>query len=120
MTIVEGSLLAATMVCIVANTFEVGAKSVKAEFMMKNSAEVGLAPKWIPYLAVLEGAGVVGLVLGLFGMRSLGLAAAVGLVGFFVVAVGVHIRTRVVHNVAFPVTFLVLAGAAVGYFASVG
>ncbi|PRC52394.1 transmembrane invasion protein, partial [Mycobacterium sp. ITM-2017-0098] len=31
--------------------------------------------------------------------------------------VAVHVRTRVLHNLAFPLTFLVLAVAALAYFA---
>ncbi|MFC7546134.1 DoxX family protein [Plantactinospora sp. GCM10030261] len=118
MTVVyEALLLAVTVVCALANAAEVVAKAVRAPFVMRNSAEVGLAPRWIPYLAVVEGAGVAGLTLGLLGLPLIGLAAAIGLVLFFVGAVGAHIRARVFHNIAFPAAFLVLAVAAVGYFA---
>ncbi|MEU6644399.1 DoxX family protein [Saccharomonospora sp. NPDC046836] len=117
MAVVEGGLLVATIVCILANGFEVAAKAFKARFVLENSAEVGLAARWIPVLAVLEGAGVSGLVLGLFGLHSIGLAAATGLVVFFVGAVTVHVRARVLHNIAFPALFLVLAVAAFAHFA---
>lgn len=115
----EAGLFFATVACVVANAFEVGAKVVGADFVVRNSAEVGLSRKWIPYLAVIEGAGVAGLLIGFFLLPVVGLAAAVGLVGFFVSAVAAHIRARVLHNIAFPLTFLVLAAAAVGYFAGV-
>lgn len=115
--VVEIVLLTATVVCVLANAAEVVAKAVRARFVRQNSAEVGVAPKWIPYLAVIEGAGVVGLVAGLFGRESIGLAAAVGLVLFFVGAVAAHVRARVFHNIAFPAGFLVLALAATAYFA---
>lgn len=115
----EGILLATTIACVAANAVEVVAKVVRARFMVRNAAEVGVAPKWIPYLAVAEGAGVIGLVAGLSGLRVLGLTAAVGLVVFFVGAVGVHIRARVFHNIAFPGLFLALALAAVAHFAQV-
>ncbi|WP_343050454.1 DoxX family protein [Saccharopolyspora hordei] len=45
-------------------------------------------------LATLKAAGAVGLVAGLRGARSLGTAAAVGLVLFSVGAVVAHVRTR--------------------------
>ncbi|TLW92299.1 DoxX family protein [Saccharomonospora piscinae] len=115
--VVETGLLVATVLCVVANAFEVTAKLFKARFVLENSAEVGLAPRWIPHLALLEGAGVVGLVIGLLGVRPLGLAAAAGLVAFFVGAVAVHIRARVLHNIAFPGLFLALAVAALAHFA---
>lgn len=114
---IEIALLAATVGCVLANAGEVVAKAVRAQFVVQNSAEVGVAPKWIPYLAVIEGAGTAGLVAGLLGAESVGLAAAVGLVLYFVGAVAAHIRARVFHNIAFPGGFLVLALAATAFFA---
>ncbi|WP_033257857.1 MULTISPECIES: DoxX family protein [Kitasatospora] len=111
-----GALLVATVCCVLANGFEVVAKLLRAEFVVRNSAEVGLAPRWLPWLALLEGAGTVGVAAGLFGPARLGLAAAVGLLLFFVGAVGAHVRARVFHNLAFPLAFLLLAAAAVRYF----
>lgn len=113
----EVALLVVTICCVLANAAEVAGKAVRAQFVLQNAAEVGLQPRWLPYLAVLEGAGVVGLVAGLFGLRAVGLAAAVGLVLFFVGAVAVHIRAGVLHNIAFPAAFLASAVAAAGYFA---
>lgn len=117
MAVLETGLLVATVGCVLANSFEVGAKAVRAEFVLRNCAEVGVARRWIPHLAVLEGAGVAGLVLGLLGLPLLGLTAAAGLVLFFVGAVIVHIRARVFHNIAFPLAFLGLAVAAAAHFA---
>jgi hypothetical protein len=109
-------LLAATLACVAANAFEVLAKLTRARFVVQNAAEVGVGERWIPYLATLEGAGVAGLVAGLLGVPLLGLAAAIGLVLFFVGAVGAHVRARVFHNIAFPAVFLGLAVAALGHF----
>lgn len=112
----QTGLLVATFVCVAINAFEVAAKAVRARFVVQNSTEVGVGPRWIPYLAILEGAGVAGLVAGLLGWPRLGLAAAIGLTLFFVGAVGAHIRAKVFHNIAFPAVFLALAVAATGYF----
>ncbi|SHT81360.1 DoxX family protein [Mycobacteroides abscessus] len=117
MSILETGLLITTVLCIAANGFEVAAKAVKAQFVVQNSGEVGLAPRWLPYLAVIEGAGVVGLVIGFAGVRQIGLAAAIGLVAFFIGAVGAHIRSNVLHNIVFPGVFLALALGSVAYFA---
>lgn len=114
--VVEGGLLAATVGCVVANVFEVVAKITRARFVMRNSAEVGISAKWIPGLALIEGAGVAGILLGLIGFPRLGLAAAGGLVAFFLCAVAVHLHARVLHNIAFPGVFLLLAAAAAGHF----
>jgi DoxX-like protein len=83
----------------------------RADFVMANSAEVGVAASALPVLAALKLAGAAGLVLGLFGIRPLAVAAAIGLVAFFVGAVVVHIRARVFYNVAFPCAYLAMAVA---------
>lgn len=114
--VAQAVLSAVTVCCVLANAFEVGAKALRARFVVQNATEVGLAPRWIPALAVLEGAGTAGVLAGLCGLRQLGLAAAVGLVLFFVCAVLAHLRARVLHNLAFPLVFLLLAAAAVARF----
>ncbi|MDC3724403.1 DoxX family protein [Rhodococcus sp. Rp3] len=108
--------LAGTVACVVANTFIVAADLGRARFVLANSAEVGLRPDTLPYLAVLKGAGVFGLMAGLAGIPLLGLAASVGLVLFYLCAVGAHVRASVFHNIAFPVFFLALALSAAVYF----
>lgn len=112
------ALAAATAMCAVANAGVAVADLARAPFVLANSAEVGVAPRWIPYLASLKMAGAVGLLLGLLAEPWLGLPAASGLVVFFVGAVAVHIRTKVLHNIAFPAAFLLLAVGALVYFAA--
>ncbi|MGY0058764.1 DoxX family protein [Streptomyces sp. LZ34] len=101
-----------TVVAIVANAGIAATDLAKAEFVLANSAEVGVPRAWIPWLAALKAAGAAGLLLGLLGVRFIGVAAAAGLVLFFVGAVGAHVRLRVFHNIAFPVGYLGLAVAA--------
>lgn len=103
--------LAVTLVTILANAGIAAADLMGARFVLANSAEVGVPRSWIPSLAALKAAGAGGLLLGLMGLHPLGLAAALGLVLFFVGAVGVHVRRRVFHNIAFPAAYLALAGA---------
>ncbi|HEX3811701.1 MAG TPA: DoxX family protein [Mycobacteriales bacterium] len=98
-----------TVVAIVLNAGVAAADFAGAKFVLANSAEVGLAPKWLPALAALKTAGAIGLLLGLLGSRPLGIAAAVGLVLFFIGAVSAHIRARVFYNIAFPGASLLLA-----------
>jgi hypothetical protein len=112
-------LLAGTIACIAANAFEVGAKVMRADFVVQNATEVGVRRDRLSHLAMIEGAGVVGLLAGFVGLPLLGVAAATGLVAFFVIAVAAHIRTRVLHNIGFPLAFLGLAAVALGYFARV-
>lgn len=100
-----------TVVTIAVNAWAALADFSRARFVLANSAELGIPRSWIPPLATLKAAGAAGLLLGLLGVRFIGVAAAIGLVLFFVGAVVVHVRARVFHNIAFPGGFLVLAVA---------
>jgi DoxX-like family len=101
--------LAVVAVTVLANAAVVVADLVRAPFVLQNSAEVGVPPSWLPLLASLKAAGAVGLVLGTVVSRPLAVAAATGLVAFFVGAVAAHVRARVFHNIAFPGAYLALA-----------
>ncbi|SEG90012.1 DoxX-like family protein [Thermomonospora echinospora] len=98
-----------TIATIAANAAIAVADLAGARFVLANSAEVGLPRSWIPPLGWLKAAGAAGLTLGLLGLRPLGIAAAAGLVLFFLGAVIAHIRARVFHNIAFPGAYLALA-----------
>lgn len=82
---------------------------VPAGFVLANSARVGVPRSWLPTLAVLKFAGAGGLAVGLLGLRGIGIAAAVGLVLYFVGAVAAHVRARVFDNIAFPGGYLALS-----------
>ncbi|MFF0572673.1 DoxX family protein [Streptosporangium saharense] len=111
------ALVTVTVACVAANAFIVAADLFRAGFVLANSAEVGLRPELLPCLAALKGAGALGLVVGLAGITPLGLAAAIGLVLFYLVAVGAHLRASVLHTIAFPLLFLALAAGATAHFA---
>ncbi|MGW3343927.1 DoxX family protein [Nonomuraea rubra] len=106
--------LAVTLATIAVNAWAVWADVVRARFVLANSSELGIAESWLPLLAALKAAGAAGLVLGLLGVRFLGLAAAAGLVVFFAGAVVVHVRARVFHNFAYPAAFLALSAGSLG------
>ncbi|SOJ55719.1 hypothetical protein MSIMFB_03200 [Mycobacterium simulans] len=82
---------------------------IPAEFVLANSARVGVPRSWLPTLAVLKLAGAGGLIVGLLGLSGIGIAAATGLVLYFVGAVVFHVRARVFSNIAFPGGYLVLS-----------
>ncbi|MHA6761923.1 DoxX family protein [Streptacidiphilus sp. PAMC 29251] len=103
--------LVVTVVTIAANAGIAVVDLSGAAFVLANSDEVSVPRSWIPWLASLKLAGAVGLLLGLVGVRSIGIAAAIGLVLFFIGAVATHLRTRVLHNIAFPGGYLALAVA---------
>ena len=83
----------------------VGAESVKLV-----ADKVRVSRRWmIPFGTVLA-AGGVGLVIG-FALPPLGTAAAIGLVVYFICALGAHVRVRD-PQVGGAVSFLLLAVAA--------
>lgn len=100
-----------TVVTILVNAGIVVADLAKADFVVANSAEVGVPRSWLPPLAALKAAGAGGLLLGLLGVPAIGIAAATGLVAFYLGAVITHVRARVFYNIAFPGAFLALAAA---------
>lgn len=84
---------------------------IPAGFVLANSAEVGVPRSWLPALGTVKLAGAAGLVVGLLGLPALGIAAATGLVLFFVGAVVTHLKARVLYNIAFPGAYLGLSAA---------
>jgi hypothetical protein len=100
------------IVTIIANAFVAGADFVRAQFVLNNSAAVGVPTSWLTPLGLLKAAGAVGLLLGLLGVPLIDTVAAGGLVLFFAGAVITHFRAGDYSaSVAFPGAYLVLAGA---------
>ncbi|MGB3475764.1 MAG: DoxX family protein [Mycobacterium sp.] len=84
---------------------------IPAQFVVANSARVGVPRSWLPLLGGLKLAGGAGLLVGLAGVPLLGVAAAAGLVAYFIGAVVTHIRAGVLSNIGFPAVYLALATA---------
>jgi hypothetical protein len=94
---------------VLANAGIAAADLAKAPFVLANSARVGVPPRLLPVLALLKAAGAAGLLLGLLGVRPLGIAAGVGLVLFYVGATAAHVRARALRTIVFPGLYLALA-----------
>jgi hypothetical protein len=107
----NAAYLIVAAVTIAANAWATGADLVPASFVVATMTEVGVPRSWLVPLGIIKGAGVAGLLIGLLGVRPLGIAAALGLVLFFTGALAAHIRARVFHNIAVPGTFFALAAA---------
>lgn len=84
---------------------------IPAQFVLANSARVGVPRSWLPLLGGLKLAGGAGLLVGLAGAPLLGVAAAAGLVAYFVGAVVTHVRAGVLSNIGFPAAYLLLSTA---------
>jgi hypothetical protein len=101
-----------TLIAIAANAFMAAADFARAQFVVDNSASVGVPVSWLTPLGLLKAAGAAGLLLGLLGVPVIGTAAAAGLTLFFVGAVGTHVRARDRSaSVGFPLGYLLLAVA---------
>ncbi|MFY1573864.1 DoxX family protein [Verrucosispora sp. WMMD703] len=74
----SNAYLAVTALTIAANVAIGVADLRRAEFVLHNSARVGVAPSLLPLLAALKIAGAAGLIAGLLGVRPLGAAVATG------------------------------------------
>lgn len=105
------ALVVITLITAAATAAIAIADFVPARFVLSNSAEVGVPPSWLPALGATKLAGAAGIVVGLLGPWQLGIAAAAGLVAFFVGAVATHLRARVLYNIAFPGAYLCLSAA---------
>ncbi|MQM25835.1 DoxX family protein [Glycomyces albidus] len=105
------ALVVVTGLAIAANAVESVANFAGAAWVKQNSRAVGVPDSWLPFLGFVKGAAAVGLAVGLF-WRPLGIAAAAGLVVFFVIATVLHVQRRVFHNFAGPLLFLAVSVAA--------
>ena len=84
---------------------------IPAGFVLANSAKVHVPRSWLPMLGSLKLAGAIGLLVGVVGLPAIGIAAASGLVLFFIGAVIAHLRAGVFYNIAFPGAYLGLSAA---------
>jgi hypothetical protein len=114
----HSAYLAVTLVTVIITAGIAVADFVPAKFVLANSAEVGVPRSWLPALGAAKLAGAIGLVVGLLGLPWLGIAAATGLVLFFVGAVLTHLRARVLYNIAFPAAYLCLSAASLALMAA--
>lgn len=86
------------------------AKLTRDEKIVTGMTGIGVRTKWFPHLAALLLVGAVGLLVGI-AVAPLGIAAAIGLILYFVVALVAHLRAKDMA-VAPPLMFLALAVAA--------
>jgi uncharacterized membrane protein YphA (DoxX/SURF4 family) len=86
------------------------AKLTKNPKVLENLTKVKVPMSWLPPLAAAEIAGGVGLLVGL-AVPAIGIAAAIGLIAYFVGAVVTHIKAGD-KDLAPPTVFALLAVAA--------
>jgi hypothetical protein len=86
------------------------AKLTRDERVVTGLTGIGVPLKWFPFLAACEVAGAVGLLVGI-AYAPLGIAAAVGVILYFVGAMITHLRARDKAIIP-PLVLLALAVAA--------
>ncbi|QBS40569.1 DoxX family protein [Nocardia sp. CS682] len=80
------------------------------QFVVEPLEQYGVPRAWWNWLAMAKSAGALGLIVGFF-VPVIGVAAAVGLILYFVGASATAIRARSYQTAVFPVLYLVPAAA---------
>jgi hypothetical protein len=89
------------------------AKLVRNERAVQTfTGKLGVPLGLYPFMAACEIAAAAGLIIGLW-YGPLGIAAAVGLVLYFIGAIGAHLRKRDFKGLPSPTVILIVAAAAV-------
>jgi hypothetical protein len=102
--------LVVTALASVANTFSATLDFVRYQKILLAMARAGVPESWLTTLGVLKAAGALGLLVGIV-VPSVGIAAASGLILFFVAAIITHLRVRD-DSFGLAAVFLLLAVAA--------
>lgn len=107
----DTAYLVVTLLAIAANAFSGIAALLHFKPIRPGMAKAGVPESWLTFpIGTLKTAGALGLLIGLFGMPLLGIAAAIGLTLFFVCAVYTHIYAKDYSpQFGLAIGFLVLA-----------
>jgi hypothetical protein len=70
-----------------------GAKLTRQEQVVTTLTGIGVPLEWFPQLAAVEIAGAIGLLAGLF-VPAIGVAAAIGVILYYIGAVSFHVRAH--------------------------
>jgi hypothetical protein len=99
-----------TILTAIANAFSATLDFVRYQKILIAMAKAGVPESWLTTLGILKAAGAIGLLVGI-GAPPIGIAAAVGLILFFVAAIITHLRVRD-YSFGLAAVFLLLAVAA--------
>jgi hypothetical protein len=100
--------VAVTILAAAANAAAAAFDFARSQLVIGNMATLGIPQAWLFPLGALKAAGALGLLAGI-GVPLLGVAAAAGLVLFFVGAVITHVHAGEYRSISYPGTFLLLA-----------
>lgn len=97
-----------TIFAAAANTYAAIVDFRRPQWVLDNMTRWGGSHSWLFPLGSLKATGALGLLVGM-GVRPIGVAAAIGLVLFFVGAITVVMRARWYSHLPWPATYLLLA-----------
>jgi hypothetical protein len=108
--------LIVTLLAIAANAFSGVAALAHFKPIIPGMVKAGVPESWLTFpIGTLKTAGAVGLLIGLIGAPLIGIAAAIGLILFFVCAIYTHVRASDYSpQFGLAIGFLLLAVAALG------
>jgi hypothetical protein len=107
---VHNAYLIVTVLAAIANAFTAALDFVRYREVLIAMAKADVSESWLTTLGILKAAGAIGLLVGI-GVPAVGIAAASGLILFFVAAIITHMRARD-HSYGLAAMFLLLAVAA--------
>jgi hypothetical protein len=99
-----------TVLAAIANAFSATLDFARYPKILIAMAKAGVSESWLTTLGILKAAGALGLLVGIV-VPPIGIAAATGLILFFVAAIITHVRVRD-YSFGLAAVFLVLAVAA--------
>jgi DoxX-like family len=108
----SSAYLAVGALAAAANGYAAAMDFLRPAWLIENMTRVRVPRSMLGPLALLKLAGAVGLLIGI-AVPALGVAAAIGLVLFFVGAITAHLRAHDYTAIPFPGVFLLLAIASV-------
>lgn len=101
-----------TVLAATSLTFSATVDFVRYEKVLDNMARAGVPETWLTSLGLIKAVGAGGLLVGL-AAPVVGIAAAAGVIAFFVGAIVTHVRAGW-FSFAFPGAFLMLGVACLG------
>ncbi len=107
----HSAFLIVVILTAAANLYAASNDFTRPAWILTNMKTLGIEERWFPTLGILKALGAVGLLVGI-AIPSIGIAAAAGLVLFFVAAMVWAICVRWYAHLPFPLGWLLLAVAA--------